>query len=132
MKIKQIYLIDDDAEDVEIFLEALDSLNRGYLHSAAINPINALKELKDSDKRPDIIFVDINMPCMNGYEFLRSVRNTSGLNEVPVVLMSNPHKEFVIPKIRQYDKVGYLTKPASFGTLKSSLKKLLDLADEAS
>lgn len=131
MRIKEIFLIDDDADDTEIFLHAFESMGRDLLYSSSINPINALKQLRESDKYPDIIFLDINMPRMNGYEFLRSVKSTKGLKEVPVILISDPQKEFIIPHIRQYDKVGYMSKPVSFASLKSSLKQVLEITEKA-
>ena len=131
MIIREIFLIDDDRDDTEIFREALESMDRDLLYSSAINPIEALKDLRESDKYPDIIFLDINMPRMNGYEFLRSVKNTKGLKEVPVILMSDPKKEFIIPHIKQYDKVGYMAKPLSFSGLKSSLKQVLEITEKA-
>lgn len=129
MKIKQIFLIDDDVDDTEIFLEAFESMDRGFTYSTSIDPVESLQRLKQAGTYPDIIFLDINMPRLNGYEFLSSAKNTGGLKEVPVILISNPCRELIIPHIQMYDNVGYLSKPASFGVLKSSLKQVLDLAE---
>ncbi|QSW88438.1 response regulator [Flavobacterium endoglycinae] len=122
----EILLIDDDQDDVEIFIDALDQVGENFMICSSVDSISALHQLSFSNKLPDVIFLDINMPRMDGYEFIKEVKNIERLKDLDIILISNPPEELVIPKISHYQKVRYLAKPASYDSLKNSLSRLLD------
>ena len=68
--LKSIFLVEDDKDDQDFFTEALNEIANTKLFAIASNGIEALLRLKHSIILPDIIFMDINMPVMNGIECL--------------------------------------------------------------
>lgn len=66
MLYKNILLIDDDPEDAEIFMEAVQKLNKGVKLQWAVNPQKVFNEMQSAEQLPDLIFLDYNMPLING------------------------------------------------------------------
>jgi len=106
-----LLLIDDDRDDLEIFIEALDAVGNNITYSTSTDSTAALQQLLFSNKLPDVVYVDINMPRMNGFESIKEVKNTGRLKDHDIVLISNPPRELVIAEINQYQKVRYLENP---------------------
>jgi CheY-like chemotaxis protein len=93
----KILYIDDDAEDCEVFQEALQALYPRAVLTFAGNGKEGIQLLVDSNSIPDLIFLDINMPVMNGLEFLAALKNDNHYNSIPVVVYSTTanHKQSV-------------------------------------
>jgi CheY-like chemotaxis protein len=71
----QCLLVDDDLDDQEIFLMTLEKINKNIKCLTANNGVEALSLLTQNSFVPDYIFLDVNMPKMNGIECLRSIKN---------------------------------------------------------
>src|SRR5688572_5969241 len=73
--VKKFLLTDDDKDDRELFSEALASIDPGIICHGAEHGRDALRILNSLDgSKPDIIFIDINMPVMNGWELLHTLK----------------------------------------------------------
>lgn len=114
MKYKNILLIDDDEDDCEIFLVALEKSfgpgNYNTLNQATI----ALQQLDQKQLQPDLIFLDLNMPIMNGVEFLTQIKQKEHLNHIPVIIFSTSSQADLIEKTRQLGAHDFITKPSDF------------------
>lgn len=127
MLYKNILLIDDDNDDTEIFIEAINYLDENIKCVAETNPIKALENLQSSEKLPDLIFLDYNMPSMNGCEFLEKMRQLKQLRRIPVILYSNYSQAAAEHLCITKGTEKYITKPNSFNELKAVLKNILEL-----
>jgi len=85
-QILNIVLAEDDADDAFVFNLALNELNIAFELKHVDNGENLLALLKEL--LPDIIFLDINMPCKDGLSCLVEIRRNSTFDNVPVVLIS--------------------------------------------
>src|SRR5690606_19362751 len=102
------YLIDDDEDDQEFFAIALQSIDRPIRLETASCADDALRDLLSRSEQPDIIFVDINMPRIDGWECLRLLRGYEHLRQIPTIVYSTSVYEHLPPPAEEF--TGYLTK----------------------
>lgn len=112
--------IDDDAEDVELFCEAIKNIHPSYLCLVAHNAKDGLHILETLI--PDVIFLDINMPVMNGKDALQVIKSTSHLASVPVCMLSTTTNPSEIKKCKELGASECFVKPNSFSELCGILK----------
>jgi len=79
---RQCLFIDDDADDQEFFCDAALSIDPHITCKFASNGVEAIEQLLDESFLPDFIFIDMNMPKMNGKETLEEIRKMDRLNAV--------------------------------------------------
>lgn len=114
--------IDDDPDDLDLFCEAVRAINATYRCEVAENGAVALAML--DNLRPDLIFLDINMPVLDGKETLQQIRKDSRFAAIPVCIYSTTASPREIDTFRQLGADEWLTKPTSFDALCHSLRLL--------
>jgi CheY-like chemotaxis protein len=119
-----ILFIDDDTDDKEIFLEAIHELNPDVHCESASNGAEALEILMQQDALPRYIFLDINMPIMDGKSFLEEIKADNRLKNIPVVIYSTTSDQHELSELRTLG-ADYIGKPASFEVLKKLLSVYL-------
>ena len=129
---KQCFLIDDDLDDQEIFALALGQLSNPIDCQVADNAIDALERFRsDISFVPDHIFIDVNMPRMNGIDCLKEIKKLDHLNDAEIFIYSTTSD----PRIMDVAKdlgAGFIVKPASVDTLVKILAKSLNLKSRRS
>jgi CheY-like chemotaxis protein len=83
--------------------------------------------------RPDIIFLDLNMPGMDGFECLRELKADKSLMDIPIVMYSTSSSNGDIKKAMKLGAANFVTKPTSCDQLENALKFFLrafDLLDK--
>lgn len=126
MPYKNILLIDDDIDDTQIFLEAVQAVNKEVLCRTALNPSKAIAELMNAEELPDIIFLDYNMPAVNGLEFIQRMQRIERLKHIEVIVISTPPEEVMLQWFKRNDTVvKYISKPSDIEELKEILRSLL-------
>jgi two-component system, chemotaxis family, chemotaxis protein CheY len=73
------------------------------------NGLEALSALES--KKPDLILSDINMPAMNGLEFVKKLQSVAGMSDVPVVMITTEASESHVVEALSYGAKGYIRKP---------------------
>jgi two-component system chemotaxis response regulator CheY len=73
----------------------------------------------------DLVFLDINMPVMNGVEFLRELRKSPDYSEMPVVIVSTEGSSERIKELEELGIQGYLRKPVGPEALVAKVKEVL-------
>lgn len=123
---KTVFLIDDDSDDREIFEEALSSIGIDIDFQEAENGEVAFKKLKDPQfKKPDIIFLDLNMPKMDGRQFLQEIKNTNAFKDIPVIIYSTSSNAGDIKFTLEHKATKFMTKQNSIYSLRSELESTL-------
>jgi len=118
----KILLVDDDADDCLLFCEAINVIDDNIECVIANNGAEAL--LKLDAIVPDIIFMDINMPVLDGKECLKQIKSTEILKNIPTVICSTSSDQIEINDILNMG-AGYITKPVSFDLLVKSLREFI-------
>ena len=121
---KRVLLVEDDEDDQWLFIEALRLTHPGLEFAVANNGIEALSLIK-SPLLYDIIFLDLNMPLMDGYECLINLKRDKYYKNVPVVVISTSSNEDDKEKCKTLGAASYYTKPPTFRKLFSDLKNIL-------
>lgn len=110
-----ILLVEDDAVDVMNARRAFKKNNLTNPIYEARNGIEALQILRSGTlPRRHIVLLDLNMPRMNGLEFLRELRADPGLQMTPVVVLTTSNGEKDKIEAYQLNVAGYLIKPVTF------------------
>ena len=126
MLYQHILLIDDDVDDQEIFLTALQQVPDSPACSPLDNAKESLSQLRAYVLKPDVIFLDINMPIMNGLQFLREIKLSEKLKNIPVIMFSTSADDQTIKETERLGAKHFITKPGDFNDLKEMLKLFLN------
>mgnify|MGYP003575372059 CR=1 FL=1 len=123
---KRLLLIDDDQDDHEFFLEAINEIDSSITCTAFFDGEQALGKLKENQNElPDLIILDTNMPKLTGKQILAEIKNIPNLKEVPVVMYSTFFSERDNVELTKLGAMHYLSKPSKFDEFRSSLQELL-------
>lgn len=126
MLYKKVLLIDDDTDDQQIFQSALCGLSGDIEFEGLTNAEIALKKLAESSLNPDIIFLDLNMPKMNGAEFLQELSTRNLIPEIPVIIFSTSDDFTAVRKMGNPRVKNYITKPVDYKRLMDMLNTILN------
>jgi DNA-binding response OmpR family regulator len=123
----KILLVDDDADDLYLFIQALEVIDPSIRLMYAGDGISALKMLYNRDiPLPDYIFLDLNMHRMNGKECLEEMKSSSYLSAVPVIICTTSKRESDVKRTRDLGASGFFTKPDNFEELVMGIRFILD------
>jgi len=116
MKLYSILLVEDDDVDIMTIERAFSKANLANPVISAKNGLEALDLMrgdngKEKLKWPYVVLLDLNMPKMNGLEFLEVIRQDAKLKKIPVVVLTSSVREEDVCKSYQQQVAGYLTKP---------------------
>lgn len=126
MQYQSILLIDDDIEDQEIFTLALSKVSDALNCKAFTSAKEALSQLDTQKVKPDVIFLDLNMPIMTGEEFLKEIKNIDHLKNIPVIIFSTSSNTSTILKTKELGAKEFITKPNRFDVLVELLKPIIN------
>jgi CheY-like chemotaxis protein len=119
-----ILLIDDDDDDQFIFLTALENVAPDSHCDISNNALEAFQYLHARVETPDIIFLDLNMPLMNGFEFLLILKSDPRLISVPVIIFSTSDNPEDQARAKDLGAVQFITKTADIELLKKDLRHI--------
>lgn len=121
--VKKILLIDDDADDRELFCDALSEIDPQIICYTATGGYKALEKLDHQEIIiPDIIFIDINMPGMNGWQCISVLKEQESYKHIPMIMYSTTSHTEDIEKAQSMGALCFFTKPSNFKELKKSME----------
>lgn len=123
----KILLADDDEDDRDLFKEAVEEVKSNVDVTTVNDGDELMKILNDHEPLPDIIFLDINMPCKNGQECLREIRQNKKLKEIPVIIYSTSARQDLVDETYKSGANLFVQKPDSYTGIKEIAKKILTL-----
>ncbi|MEJ2591486.1 MAG: fused response regulator/phosphatase [Candidatus Thiodiazotropha sp.] len=119
--IKRLALIVEDEETNRLILKALLK-KQGYEVLEAVNGIEAVATFDEHE--PDIIFMDVMMPEMDGYEATRRIKQAAGDHFVPIIFLTAMSDEKALARCVEVGGDDFLAKPYSFTVLSAKVKAM--------
>lgn len=116
-----ILYVNDDTDDQDIFIEVLKEVHPTMECIVASNGLQALELLKQI-KLPDCIYLDVNMPLMNGIELLKKIKENPSYTSVPVFILTTSKLLNTEEQARVLGASEYLIKPNSYQEYKDLLR----------
>lgn len=126
----KILLVDDDEID---YMNLKRAFKKNDLHHDLLykqngqEAIDFLEEVKVKSELPQVIILDINMPKMNGHEFLNELRSNEELKHIVVYVLTTSAQDSDIELAYSNQVSGYLVKPLEFTEFKDTISKLNEL-----
>jgi CheY-like chemotaxis protein len=118
------FFVDDDLDDQEIFGLAIAELDKSAVCRFANDGLEAIEALMDENFSPSLIFIDLNMPRMNGHECLSELRKIERLRDIPVFMYSTSSDPALVAASKALGANNFIVKPSGFQALTDILKKL--------
>jgi len=126
MKRTTAFLIDDDTDDHEIFSYAMEKADDSVQCVFANDGIHALEKIKAEESFvPDYIFIDMNMPRMNGQQCLRELKKIERLRSTPVFMYSTSADPGEIDENLKLGATDFILKPSDVNDLTTILGKIV-------
>lgn len=109
---RKFLVIDDDEDDRRLLMSAIEKIVPSPSFTQARNGSEGLQVLHEGFI-PDMIFIDLNMPVMNGIDFLAARLANKSFQDIPIVVMSTSTNPVVIEQIGKMGVDRYITKPST-------------------
>lgn len=110
----KILLIEDDTIEVMKLKRAINKLELEHELIEATNGEEAITLLKNDQILPDIIFLDLNMPKINGLEFLKILKEDDILKYIPTIILTTSNNRKDVLACYQTGVAGYIIKPLKY------------------
>lgn len=124
---KTFFIVDDDADDQELFIEAVHEVDRSIQCLAASDCEEAIDMLKTRKiPLPDIIFLDLNLPRLNGKQCLEAIKKEDDLKHIPIIIYSTSCEKRDLEETRRLGASYFLVKPNKFAELCKSIEYVLE------
>jgi len=130
-KLKRILLAEDNLEDIQLTLEALEGCHLANQVMVVRDGAEALDYLyrrnayKDStEEQPVVVFLDIKMPKVDGVEVLRQIKADPKLQIIPVVMVTSSREHLDLLRSYQLGANAYVVKPIDFDQFVSAIQEL--------
>lgn len=122
---KHILLVDDDVDDQFMFTYAMKEINSEIDCECVNNAESALETLKQDRSKFDYIFIDLNLPLMDGFTCLENIKSQQTLQQIPVVIYSTSSRPQDVERAKELGAADYIQKPGTFNELIDMIKKVL-------
>jgi CheY-like chemotaxis protein len=127
MRINQILLVDDDQDDRDFITYALSQVNPAILCHYASNGRHAIELLVAKEVSPDLILLDLNMPVMDGFQFLKFRQEHELLSSIPVIVHSTTEDNVAAGESRSLGANHFTTKPNTVDGMVATLRQILSM-----
>ena len=126
----KILLIEDDQIEVMKLKRTIKKLDMNHELVEAQNGEDALEILKSKTNLPDIIFLDLNMPKINGLEFLKILKSGPILRYLPTIILTTSNNRKDVLACYDIGVAGYILKPLKYNDYTNKIEKILSYWSE--
>jgi CheY-like chemotaxis protein len=123
---KLFLLADDDHDDAELFGEALNRVDTSITLHHVDNGTGVFEFLDNNVQTPDLIFLDLNMPKMSGWQCLAQLKNNPDYKDIPVIMYTTSSHYRDTEIALDLGALGLVTKPSEFKILKTIISSIVN------
>ena len=120
-----ILLVDDDLDECDLFTTALKQVTADFKLKHVTECRDLLSTIKEN--KPDIVFLDINMPGMSGIECLKNIRAEKKYESLPIIIYSTSNNRVNIQEAYENKANYYVIKPYSIQGIIKALEKIVSI-----
>ncbi|RKN83698.1 response regulator [Ulvibacterium marinum] len=121
-------IVDDDDDDIDFFCQAIRKIDPTYTCMSATDGEAALQKLQnETNALPDFIFLDLNMPRMDGKTCLRELKKQEKLKDIPVIIYTTSSHPQEREETLQLGAAHFLTKAYSIKMLQEGIRNVLEI-----
>lgn len=124
-KSQTILLVDDDIDDHEFFGIAINKIDNNIRLLQAQNGQQAITLLENIDYLPDFVFLDLNMPALDGKQFLRLIKKDPKFTTLNVVMYTTSSNEDDVKETIQLGAKHFITKPNTIEEIVQKISSLI-------
>jgi CheY-like chemotaxis protein len=125
-KTKIVLIIDDDEDDRSLFFDAVKEIDPRVKCISALDGRDALVLLRNKDiTLPDYIFLDLNMPRLNGKQCLIELKKDPRLSKIPVIIYSTSKRIEDIQETKKLGAENFITKPTLFREICNAIRSVI-------
>ena len=124
---RKFLIVDDDYDDSSLFSEALSSIEPEVVCYCANDGFEALEKLNTLQfDNPDIIFLDLNMPGMSGWECLEKLKSMERFKDIPLIIHTTSSRRADRDLALEKGAICFVTKSYDFKKTTQMLKIVLE------
>jgi len=120
-----IMIVDDDIDDIDIFIDAAREVEPTAEYISAQNGLDAINFINAADTQPEYIFVDLNMPKLNGKQFIREIRKNPLFSNTKIIVYSTSRMDGDEEEVKFLGADEFIAKPTSLDELRSEIARVL-------
>lgn len=124
---KKIVIIEDNEDHALLIRRGIEGPDCSVTHySDGLEALKACEQIRNFEERPDLILLDLQLPGINGFEILKSIKKMDPLLYTPVVMLTTSARRAEIEQAYQFGADGYVVKSDDFSVFIAKLKSVKD------
>ena len=121
----KVLIVEDDIDDQLLFTETIHDIDPSYECACVGNGAEAISYLENTVTLPSIILLDLNMPLMNGFDFLETIKKMENFRNLPVVIFSTSSAIQDMQRTKRLGATSFFTKSNHIKEMRINLIKVL-------
>lgn len=122
-----IFYTDDDLEDIEFFREVAEEIDGGTIIHTYATGNKLLDALENPPPAPSLLFLDLNMPGLTGFDVLTKLRSSEAFKKLPIIIFSTSSDDKTIAITKKLGANFYVTKSSNFTVYRESIEYVLGI-----
>lgn len=123
-----ILLIEDDSDDVELFTDALNRNQQEHSIQLLQDGMAAVNYFSETDLRPDVVVMDMNLPRLHGRDVIRHIRSKTSFDNVPVVVLTTSSASDDRNYVLSQGATAFIVKPSTLEGLLEMARQVITIA----
>ncbi|MBS7253537.1 response regulator [Flavobacterium branchiicola] len=122
-----IFYTDDDEDDLSLFADAVEAISKDINLQTYSGGEKLIHAILQSPPKPNVIFLDLNMPGKNGFDVLNELKGSAENSDIPIVIFSTSNEPGIIEKCLTLGANYFVTKPVLMRDIINAIEHALSI-----